>query len=114
MQTLLCQERFLLRLYQLKEGKNYIWKGGSLLVRRYQPAHQKPRFTVDVDLEAWKVNVSKTESIFKKAMNVNLNDGFQFFNLSKDTMKRENSLWRGEILYRVVFIHETSIRSLKG
>ena len=31
MQTLLCQERFLLRLNQLKEGKNYIWKGGSLL-----------------------------------------------------------------------------------
>ena len=46
MQTLLCQERFLLRLYQLKEGKNYIWKGGSLLVRLYQPVDQKPRFTV--------------------------------------------------------------------
>ena len=41
MQTLLCQERFLLRLYQLREGKNYIWKGGSLLVRRYQPTNQK-------------------------------------------------------------------------
>ena len=89
MQTLLCQERFLLRLYQLKEGKNYIWKGGSLLVRRYQPVHQKPRFTVDVDLEAWKVNVSKTKNILKKAMNVDLKDGFQFSNLSGDIMKRE-------------------------
>ena len=47
MQTLLCQEHFLLRLYQLKEGENDIWKGGSLLVRRYQPQNQKPRFTVD-------------------------------------------------------------------
>ena len=40
MQIFLCQERFLLRLYQLKEGKNYIWKGGSLLVRLYQPVDQ--------------------------------------------------------------------------
>ena len=89
MQTLLCQERFLLRLYQLKEGKNYIWKGGSLLIRRYQPIHQKPRFTVDIDLEAWKISVSKTEDVFKKAMNIDLKDGFQFSSLSKDTMKRE-------------------------
>ncbi|MDE0119798.1 MAG: nucleotidyl transferase AbiEii/AbiGii toxin family protein [Bdellovibrionales bacterium] len=89
MQTLLCQERFLLRLYHLKEGKNYIWKGGSLLVRRYQPANQKPRFTVDIDLEALKISISKTESIFKKAMNVDLKDGFRFSNLSRDTMKRD-------------------------
>ena len=78
MQTLLCQERFLLRLYHLKEGKNYIWKGGSLLVRRYQPPHQKPRFTVDLDIEAWKTSVSKTEEIFKKAMKFDLKDGFKF------------------------------------
>ena len=89
MQTLLCQERFLLRLYQLKEGKNYIWKGGSLLVRRYQPPNQKPRFTVDLDLEAWKINVSQTEETFKKAMTVDLKDGFKFFNVKKEPMKRE-------------------------
>ena len=56
MQTLLCQERFLLRLYQLKEGKNYIWKGGSLLVRRYQALHQKPRWTVDLYRSGLKVH----------------------------------------------------------
>ena len=67
MQILLCQERFLLRLYQLKEGKNYIWKGGSLLVRRYQVLHQKPRWTVDLDLEAWKISMSKTEMVLKKS-----------------------------------------------
>ena len=76
MQTLLCQERFLLRLYQLKEGKNYIWKGGSLLVRLYQPMDQKPRFTVDLDLEAWNISLIKTEKVFKNAMNVDLKDGF--------------------------------------
>ena len=89
MQTLLCQERFLLRLYQLKEGKNYIWKGGSLLVRLYQPVDQKPRFTVDLDLEAWKISLIKTEKIFKKAMNVDLKDGFKFYSLKKEVMKRQ-------------------------
>ena len=89
MQTLLCQERFLLRLYQLREGKNYIWKGGSLLVRRYQPPNQKPRFTVDIDLEALKISIAKTENVFKKAMSIDLKDGFQFSSLSRDTMKRD-------------------------
>ena len=95
MQTLLCQERFLLRLYQLEEGRSYIWKGGSLLVRRYQPPHQKPRFTVDLDLEVWNISVSKTEEIFKKAMTVDLKDGFKFFNVKKEPMKRE-TLYGGE------------------
>lgn len=89
MQNLLCQERFLLRLYQFKTGKNYIWKGGSLLVRRYQPHHQKQRFTVDLDLEAWKVNVLGTEEVFKTAMAIELKDGFQFFKLKKEPMKRD-------------------------
>ena len=89
MQTLLCQERFLLRLYHLKEGKNYIWKGGSLLVRRYQPQNQRPRFTVDLDLEAWKTSVSKTEETFQKAMTVDLKDGFKFSHVKKEPMKRE-------------------------
>ena len=89
MQTLLCQERFLLRLYQLKEGKNYIWKGGSLLVRLYQPMDQKPRFTVDLDLEAWNISLIKTEKVFKNAMNVDLKDGFSFYSLKKSAMKRQ-------------------------
>ena len=89
MQTLLCQERFLLRLYQLKEGKNYIWKGGSLLVRLYQPVDQKPRFTVDLDLEAWKISLMKTEKVFKKAMNIDLKDGFNFYSFKKNAMKRQ-------------------------
>ena len=89
MQILLCQERFLLRLYQLPEGQNYIWKGGSLLVRRYQPKNQKPRFTVDLDLEVWQINVLKTKDILKKAMNIDLQDGFQFVSVTQDPMKRE-------------------------
>lgn len=89
MQTLLCQERFLLRLYSLKEGSCYIWKGGSLLVRRYQPNNQKPRWTVDIDLEAQKIGISKTEEIFKKAMSINLKDGFNFLEIKKEGMKRD-------------------------
>ena len=68
MQILLCQERFLLRLYQLKEGKNYIWKGGSLLVRRYQVLHQKPRWTVDLDLEGMENQYVKNRNGFKKKL----------------------------------------------
>ena len=89
LQILLSQERFLLRLYKITEGKNYIWKGGSLLVRRYQPLHQVPRFTVDLDLEAWEVSIFKTEELFKKAMAIDLNDGFRFFQVKKESMKRE-------------------------
>ena len=104
MQTLLCQERFLLRLNQLKEGKNYIWKGGSLLVRRYQPIQQIPRFTVDLDLEAWKISVSKTKEIFKQAIGIDLKDGFKFFRIRKEHNEKRNSLWRGKIFHRLVFI----------
>ena len=95
MQVLLCQKRFLLRLYQLEEGKNYIWKGGSLLVRRRQTLHQKPRWTADLDLEAWKISMSKTEAVLKKAMDIDLKDGFKFFHISKDIMKR-NTPYGGE------------------
>ena len=89
MQVLLCQERFLLRLYQLEEGKHYIWKGGSLLVRRNQALHQKPRWTADLDLEAWKISMSKTEAVLKKAMDIDLKDGFKFLHINKDVMKRD-------------------------
>lgn len=113
MQTLLCQERFLLRLYQLKEGKNYIWKGGSLLVRRYQPPHQKPRFTVDLDLEAWKINVSKTEETFKGAMAVDLKDGFKFFNVKKEPMKRETPYGGKRFSIEWSLFHKNQSEALK-
>ena len=113
MQTLLCQERFLLRLYQFKEGKNYIWKGGSLLVRRYQPPHQKPRFTVDLDLEAWKINVSKTEEIFKKAMTIDLRDGFKFFNVKKEPMKRETPYGGERFSMEWSLFHKNQSEALK-
>lgn len=44
---------------------------------------------MDLDLEAWKTNVSKTEDTFKKAMEVNLKDGFKFSQVKKEPMKRE-------------------------
>ena len=41
MQVLLCQERFLLRLYQLEEGKNYIWKGGKFVSEKVSGSSSK-------------------------------------------------------------------------
>ncbi len=46
MQMLLAQERFLSRLFSLNEGKNFIWKGGSLFLREYSEL-DIPRYTVD-------------------------------------------------------------------
>ena len=60
-----------------------------MLLRRYQPQNQKPGFTVDLDLEAWKTNVSKAEETFKQAMTVDLKDSFKFSSVKKEPMKRE-------------------------
>lgn len=88
MQTLLSQERFLARLYQLDDGQKYIWKGGSLVLRLYQNL-EIPRFTVDIDLLAQGIDFAKTEDVLKQAMQVELDDGFKFLDLSRTEMLRE-------------------------
>ena len=88
MQTLLSQERFLARLYGIEEGQKYIWKGGSLVLRLYQNL-EVPRFTVDIDLLARGIDFNKTEEVFNKAMQVDLEDGFRFVDLTKNDMIRE-------------------------
>lgn len=87
-QLLLCQERFLSRLMQIKEGKYFIWKGGSLILRKYQ-ALKTPRFTVDLDFLAKGIDIKATELIFKKAVSINLEDGFEFGGIESVPMKRK-------------------------
>ena len=88
MQTLLSQERFLARLCQLDEGQSYVWKGGSLVLRLYQHL-EVPRFTVDIDLLARGIDITKTEEIFRRVMQIDLEDGFRFINITRTEMERE-------------------------
>ena len=65
-QLLLAQERFLIRLTSIEEGQGFVWKGGSLLLRKYMP-EKTIRFTVDIDLLAKGIAVESSEDIFKKS-----------------------------------------------
>ena len=88
MQILLAQERFLARLYSIPEGKNFIWKGGSLFLRKYSNM-AIPRFTVDIDLLVKGFLISQTPDIFEKAIKIDLLDGFQFYEISSVPMERQ-------------------------
>jgi predicted nucleotidyltransferase component of viral defense system len=79
MQMLFAQERFLARLYLLPEGKHFIWKGGSLLIRKYSNV-EIPRYTVDIDLLLKGTGYKNTLGILEKACNLDLNDGFEYSN----------------------------------
>jgi predicted nucleotidyltransferase component of viral defense system len=87
-QLLLAQERFLARLMSITDGKSYIWKGGSLLLRKYSSLEQ-PRFTIDIDLLVKGLEIKQTKSIFLKAITIDLKDGFKFYDISKSKMLRE-------------------------
>lgn len=75
MQMLLAQERFLSRLFSIDEGKYFIWKGGSLLIREYSTL-KVPRYTVDIDLLLKGIDFNKTLDILKIACLQNFDDGF--------------------------------------
>jgi hypothetical protein len=66
MQMLPAQERFLARLYSIPEGKYFIWKGGSLLIRKYSNL-EIPRYTVDIDLLLKGEDYKKTLLLLGKA-----------------------------------------------
>ncbi len=85
---LLAQERFLARLCSLDEGKHYIWKGGSLLVRLYSTL-PTPRYTVDIDFLLRGMDIDKTQKTFEKAMSLELDDGFVFSSITNSPMERE-------------------------
>lgn len=87
-QLLLAQERFLFRLAATDEDKKMIWKGGSLILRRY--SHMKPpRFTSDVDLLARGIEITQAEELIREAMELDLEDGFQFLNIKRTPMERD-------------------------
>ena len=48
-EILLAQERFMARLGSMDQGKHFVWKGGSLILRLYRSL-PTPRFTIDLDL----------------------------------------------------------------
>ncbi len=87
-QLLLAQERFLSRLMSLDEGKYFVWKGGSLILRKYSSL-DKLRFTIDIDLLTKGLAIKETEAVFLKAINIDLKDGFKFYDISKNNMLRE-------------------------
>jgi predicted nucleotidyltransferase component of viral defense system len=76
-QLLLAQERFLSRLGQVDHQNNLVWKGGSLILRRYIQM-KPPRFTVDIDLLVQNTDYSNGEALIKEDMQLDLNDLFEF------------------------------------
>ncbi len=88
MQMLLAQERFLARLFSLDEGRFFVWKGGSLLIREYSTL-EIPRYTIDIDLLLKGTDFKNTFGILEKACFVSLNDGFEFSGITVTPMQRE-------------------------
>jgi predicted nucleotidyltransferase component of viral defense system len=87
-QLLLAQERFLFRLAQVDEEKNLIWKGGSLILRRYTEM-KPPRFTADIDLLVQGLAFTDGEELIHQALKIDLHDGFEFGRITKSPMERE-------------------------
>ena len=83
--------RFLARIISTHEGQNFIWKGGSLVLRAYQTL-KIPRFTVDIDLMIQGLDINKTTDIFESACSINLGDGFAFSEITIDQMQRYHLL----------------------
>lgn len=87
-QLLLAQERFLARLGQADKRKNLVWKGGSLILRRYTKM-KPPRFTVDIDLLVQNTEYSVGEELINEAMKLDLDDDFEFLSYTKTEMERD-------------------------
>jgi len=87
-QILLVQERFLERLVTVDRKHQLIWKGGSLLLRRYS-AIQPPRFTTDLDFLVRGQTVEDAIQTLNKSAQVDLEDGFAFTFKKQVPMKRD-------------------------
>ena len=85
---LLCQERFLARLGSIPEGRAFIWKGGSLIVRLYRTV-AIPRYTIDVDLTVGGISSDSVRGVLEKAMRIDLGDGFVFTGITAHSMERD-------------------------
>ncbi|MBF0205859.1 MAG: nucleotidyl transferase AbiEii/AbiGii toxin family protein [Oligoflexia bacterium] len=87
-QLLLSQERFLARLLHIDSSICFVWKGGSLILRKYSKL-EVPRFTTDIDLLVKGMPVDECDQIFLNAIKVNLHDGFKYSKISKTSMERD-------------------------
>lgn len=85
---LLAQERFLERLVSVDKKRSLIWKGGSLVLRRYSSL-QPPRFTTDIDLLVRGKTIDDAVQLLMKACEVDLEDGFSFIYKKQTPMKRD-------------------------
>lgn len=94
---------FLVRMTSLPEGQNFIWKGGSLVLRAYR-ALEIPRFTVDIDLMIQGHTIEKTTEIFETACKIDLDDGFAYRKITIDQIQRDTSY--GGYRYNIEWTYE--------
>lgn len=87
-QLLLAQERFLFRLVTLDNEQHLVWKGGSLILRRYSNL-KPPRFTSDIDLLARGLDIAQGEKLIRDATTLDLHDGFHFGKITRSPMERD-------------------------
>lgn len=87
-QLLLAQERFLARILYYPEGRSFIWKGGSLVLRAYRNL-SPPRFTVDLDFLIRGITIPEAASFMTTAALTDLSDDFEFFDVTSSPMERE-------------------------
>lgn len=87
-QLLLAQERFIERLVVVDKNHFLIWKGGSLILRRYSKI-QPPRFTTDIDFLVRGAQIIDAVELLKKATQQDLDDGFTFLFKKMTPMKRD-------------------------
>lgn len=87
-QLLLSQERFLARLSSIDEGRAFVWKGGSLILRIYRTL-PIPRYTVDIDLLLKGMPMASVRGALERALLVDLDDGFRFDGITSEPMERE-------------------------
>jgi predicted nucleotidyltransferase component of viral defense system len=87
-QLLLAQERFLFRIARVDENKKLIWKGGSLILRRYSQL-KPPRFTSDIDFTLKDLIISQGEDLIRAAAKLDLHDGFVFMEITQFPMERD-------------------------
>ena len=112
-QTLLCQERFVARLATVDGGQNFIWKGGSLILRLYQNL-PKPRFTVDIDFLARGISMAAVDGVIKEALSVDFEDGFLFDSFQRRGMSRETPYGGDRYSIDWTLFGKRAIRKLKN
>jgi len=94
-QLLLAQERFLARVASVDLDNKLVWKGGSLILRRYTTI-SPPRFTVDIDLLVRNISIDDGEQLLKKAFAVDLGDGFKFVAITNQVPMQREDIYGGQ------------------